>query len=87
MENGYKSNQKDPARSKILLFVIGVLLGAVISTTAFLIYAKTLGVASTSSDNQSSQQQMQGGTPPEMPSGENGQGGGADSGSSDNSNQ
>lgn len=62
-------NKKDSAKEKIILFVIGVLLGAVISSAAFFISVKTLGV-----DNNSgtSSQQMQGGTPPEMPSGENG---------------
>ena len=62
--------KKDTTKEKIILFVIGVLLGAVISTTAFLICVKTIGVG-TSTNSQS--QQMPGGTPPEMPSGENGQ--------------
>ena len=69
-------NKKDVAKEKIILFVIGVLVGAVISTAAFFVYTKTLGTNSNS--NSSSSQQMQGGTPPEMPSGENssnGQGG------------
>lgn len=64
-------NKKDVAKEKIILFVIGVLVGAVISTAAFFVYAKTLGTGSNTSG--SSSQQMQGGTPPEMPSGENGQ--------------
>lgn len=66
-------NNKDTAKEKIILFIIGVLLGAVISTSAFLICANTLGANNNSSNGSS--QQMQGGTPPEMPSGENGQGG------------
>ena len=74
MENDDKKPQKDPAKTKILLFIIGVLVGAVISTAAFLVYAKTLGV-NTSSNNGQSSQQMPGGTPPEKPSGENDQGG------------
>ncbi len=60
--------KKDTTKEKIILFVIGVLIGAVVSTAAFFVYTKTLG---TSSSNESSYQ-MPGGTPPEMPSGENG---------------
>ncbi len=72
-----KNIKKDGAKEKVILFVIGVLVGAVISTAAFLVYTKTLG---TSSDTSSSSQQMPGGggTPPEMPSGKsdsNSQGG------------
>lgn len=76
MENENIGDKKDVAKEKIVLFIIGVLVGAVISTAAFLAYAKTLGVSSDSGSLSS--QQMQGGTPPEMPSGENdsnGQGG------------
>ena len=63
-------NRKDAQKEKIILFVIGVLIGAVISTAAFFVYAKTLGTSSNTSG--SSSQQMQGGdTPPEMPSGQN----------------
>lgn len=69
-----KDGKKDAVREKIIMFVIGVLVGAVIASTAFLICVKTLGVGS-SSDSGGSSQQMPGGTPPEMPSGENGQGG------------
>ena len=69
MEN---ENNKDNTKEKIILFVIGVLIGAVISTASFFICVKTLGNNST---NDSSSQQMPGGTPPEMPSGESGQNG------------
>ena len=62
--------KKDTAKEKIILFVIGVLIGAVISTAAFFVYTKTLGVSDNPSG--SSSQQIQGGTPPEMPSAENG---------------
>ena len=57
---------------KIIIFIIGVLVGAVISTASFLI---SVNVVNSSNNGQSSQ--MQGGTPPEMPSGnsQNGQGG------------
>jgi flagellar basal body-associated protein FliL len=64
-------NRKDTAKEKIILFVIGVLVGAVISTAAFFVYTKTLGTNSNSSGS-SSQQMPGGGTPPEMPSGQNG---------------
>ena len=69
MENE-KIKNKDIAKEKIILFIIGVLVGAVISTAAFFVYTKTLG---TSSNNSS--MQMPGGTPPEMPSGQNNQSG------------
>ena len=62
--------KKDAAKEKITLFIIGVLIGAVISTAAFFVYVKTLGTTNSTS---SPSQQMPGGTPPEMPSGENGQ--------------
>ena len=73
MENE-KNCKKDNAKEKILLFAIGVLVGAVISTAAFFVYAKTLGISSNASGS-SSQQMPGGGTPPEMPSGENGSNG------------
>ena len=62
--------KKDTSKEKIILFVIGVLVGAVISTAAFFVYTKTLGTSSSASGS-SSQQMPGGGTPPEMPSGEN----------------
>lgn len=78
MENEYKSefrsgtgNERgDIAKEKIVLFVVGVLIGAVISTVAFFVYVKTLGI-NTSSNNSQSSEMQQGGTPPEMPSGNN----------------
>lgn len=66
-------NKQDATKEKIILFIIGVLVGAVISTAAFFVYTKTLGTGNSASG--SSSQQMQGGTPPEMPSGENSQNG------------
>ena len=53
--------------NKILLFIIGVLVGAVISTGAFYVYTTTLN------SNTTNNTQMNGGTPPEMPNGQNGQ--------------
>ncbi len=56
-------------KDKIILFVIGVLFGAVIATGAFYVYSK----ATTCNTNSNNQMQMPGGNPPEKPSGENGQ--------------
>ena len=55
-------------KDKIILFVIGVLVGAVLSTGAFYIYT-------TASSSKSSNQeiQMNGGQPPEKPDGKNGE--------------
>ena len=52
-------------KDKIMIFIIGVLVGAVISTGAFYIYT-------TASNSKSSNQeiQMNGGQPPEKPAGE-----------------
>ena len=61
--------KKYEAKEKIILFVIGVLLGAVVSTATFFVYVKTLGV----NNNSDSSMQTPSGTPPEMPSSENGQ--------------
>ena len=75
MENNVTNEKRDTTKDKIILFIIGVLVGAVISTAAFFVYVKTLGASSSTGG---SSQQMPGGTPPEMPSGNNsgnGQGG------------
>ena len=48
--------------------MIGVLVGAVISTAAFFVYTQTLDTSSGSNGNS---MQMPSGTPPEMPSGDN----------------
>ena len=53
-------------KEKIMLFVIGVLVGAVISTASFYVYTNTK-----SSDCSSSNTQMNNQQPPEMPSGQN----------------
>ena len=63
MENEIR--QQDGGNQKIILFAIGVLVGAVIATSAFLICVKTIG----SNDSSGSSMQMPSGTPPEMPSG------------------
>ena len=53
-------------KEKILLFIVGLLLGAVIATGAFFAYTKA---SSSSCNNQNTQ--MNGGQPPEMPGGQN----------------
>ncbi len=57
-------------KDKILLFVIGVLVGAVISTGAFLVYTKSTATCDTNSNNQ---RQMPGGNMPSMQGGQNGE--------------
>ena len=58
-------------KDKILLFIIGVLVGAVISTGAFYVYTTT----NNSNSNNNSQMQMPGGNPPSMPNGQSGENG------------
>lgn len=58
-------------KEKIILFIIGVLVGAVISTGAFYVYTTTANSCNNSNQNT----QMNGGQPPEMPSGQSGQNG------------
>ena len=54
-------------KDKILLFVIGVLVGAAIATGAFLVYTKTATTCNTNSNNQMG---MPGGNPPSMQDGQ-----------------
>ncbi|MBR3523673.1 MAG: hypothetical protein IKN87_03205 [Bacilli bacterium] len=70
-------------KDKIMLFVIGVLVGAVISTGAFYIYTTTN--CSCNCNNQNTQ--MNGGQPPEMPSGQQGENGQPPEKPSDNNSQ
>ena len=67
MENEKDNRQKDYAKEKIILFVIGVLVGAVISTGAFFAYINIAGIGNSSSHSM----QKHSGTPPEKPSGDN----------------
>ncbi|MBR3138010.1 hypothetical protein IKG41_01545 [Candidatus Saccharibacteria bacterium] len=60
--------KKDIIKERIIIFAIGVLIGAVISTGAFFAYIKLAG-----DDNNGQSMQMPSGTPPEIPGG--GQGG------------
>ncbi len=55
-------------KDKIITFVIGLLVGAVISTGAFYIYTTT-----SKCDCSNQNALMNGGEPPEKPNGENGQ--------------
>ena len=59
-------------KDKILFFVIGVLVGAVISTGAFFVYTKATTTCNTNSNNQIG---MPGGNPPSMQDGQSGQNG------------
>ena len=59
-------------KDKILLFVIGVLVGAVISTGAFFVYTKATTTCNTNSNNQIG---MPGENPPSMQNGQSGQNG------------
>ena len=58
-------------KDKIMVFIIGLLVGAVISTGSFYIYSITAGKCDCSSQNT----QMNGGQPPEKPSGQQGENG------------
>ena len=57
-------------KDKILLFVIGVLVGAIISTGAFFAYTKATTTCDTNNNNQ---MQMRDGNPPGMINGQNGE--------------
>ena len=70
-------------KDKIIMFIIGLLVGAVISTGAFYIYSITAGKCDCSSQNT----QMNGGQPPEMPSGQQGENGQPPEKPSDNNSQ
>lgn len=56
-------------KEKIILFIIGVLIGAVISTGAFYVYTTTAN----SCNNGGQSMEMNGGTPPAKPDGDNSQ--------------
>ena len=56
-------------KDQIMLFIIGVLVGAVISTGSFFVYT-----TATNSNDCSNNTQMNGNQPPEMPSGQNNNG-------------
>ena len=53
-------------KEKVIVFIVGLLLGAIISTGSIYIYT----VANSSNRNQGSRIEMNGGTPPSMQNGE-----------------
>ncbi len=53
-------------KEKIIIFIVGLLLGAIISTASIYFYT----VANGSNNNQGPGIRMNGGTPPSMPNGE-----------------
>ena len=56
-------------KDKFMIFILGLLLGAVIATGAFFVYSKTNNCDCTNTSNSSNNNGM--GEPPEMPSGNN----------------
>ncbi|MBR5662794.1 MAG: hypothetical protein IKX00_03990 [Bacilli bacterium] len=56
-------------KDKFMLFIIGLLLGAVIATGAFYVYSKSNKCDCSNTTSNTSNN----GQPPEMPSGQNGQ--------------
>lgn len=52
-------------KDKLIIFIIGVLVGAIISTGIFYVYTKT------NNNNNNQQMQFPGGNPPSMPNGDN----------------
>ena len=56
-------------KDKIILFIIGLLVGAIISTGAFYVYT----ITNTNNTNSYQTNQMPGGTPASMPDGQNSQ--------------
>ncbi len=55
-------------KDKIIMFVIGILVGAIIATGAFFIYSKSI-----TCNTNNSQMQNPLGNPPSMPNGQNGE--------------
>lgn len=60
-----ENNKRDNVKEKIILFVIGVLVGAVISTGSFFAYIKLAGLGN--NNNGESSMRAPGGTPPSRP--------------------
>lgn len=56
-------------KEKVIVFIVGLLLGAIISTGSIYFYT----VANSSNNNQGSRIEMNGGTPPSMPNDKNGE--------------
>lgn len=62
-------------KDKIILFIIGVLVGAIISTGAFYVYTTTSNSCSSNEMNDGQSMQMPGENPPSMPDGQNSENG------------
>ena len=61
-------------KDKIILFIIGVLVGSIISTSAFFVYTKLTSECNSNCNNQMpSMANGQNGQPPEMPNESNSQ--------------
>ena len=68
-------------KDKIILFIIGVLVGAIISTSAFYVYTKVTTTCNTNNNQTqipganppSMSEEHQNGQPPEIPNGNNSQ--------------
>ena len=63
-------------KDKIMMLIIGILLGAVIASGCFYIYSnsKKCDCTNSNSSNSNSQSQMPNGQPPEKPDGDNSNG-------------
>ena len=61
------NKKKDTVKEKLIIFTIGVLIGAIISTGAFFAYIKLAG-----NNNSGQSMQMPSGAPPEIPGGAQG---------------
>lgn len=59
-------------KDKIIIFIIGLLVGAVIATGAFFVYTKATTTCNTNNNNQMG---MPGGNPPSIPNGQNSENG------------
>ena len=70
-------------KNKIVLFVIGILIGAVIATGSFYVYT----TINTKNNNDNNNTQMNGGQPPEIPNGQNSENGQSSEKPSDDSTQ
>jgi len=58
-------------KEKIIWFIVGLLLGAIISTASIYVYTLSQNNTNTTSNNATQNTMDNRGTPPEMPSGNN----------------
>ena len=64
-----RSKTKFFTKVKVCFFIVGLLLGGVIASAAFLIYTNVTGSNSANTSQENMGPGMKGGTPPEMPDG------------------